>query len=360
MSEVAKRTSKKKQKMLPVVVASRQLELFTNFFGTGDYSNTAELWDSVPKHCVSARKQTFLRDQNGRLPVFEHSFEHRGVECRVEVMPALIKEDGGGHRDYYPSTDEELVEEVLRKFFSDEGLGVHDVFESESWVRFTLSMVRRELKERGRTRSLQEIKRSIDILSMTSVRIYAASSSDALYTGTILSDVAKVTRQQYLDDGTATWVARLPVLISKSVNEHTYRQFNYAILMGLRSAFARYLHKRLSRRYTNAGAMQRHGILLSTMARDSGLLGHEKISVNVKTVEVALDQLVEADVLLMWDKEERRGARNRLEDVKYTMGGSPTFNTEMRKMNERHKQIDAAFHKEGLTPRQRPLPSRRR
>ena len=277
------------------------------------------------------------------------------MQCRVEVMPALIKESGGGHRDYYPSTDEELVEEVLRKFFSDEGYGAHDAFESESWVRFTLSMVRRELKERGRTRSLQEIKRSLDILSMTSVRIYAAGNPDAIYTGTILSDVTKVTRQQYLDDGTAAWVARLPVLISKSVNDHTYRQFNYGILMGLRSSFARYLHKRLSHRYTNAGGMQRYSILLSTLARDSGLLGHQKISVNARTVETALVELTEADVLLMWDKEERRGLRNRLEDVKYTMAGSPSFNVEMRKMNERHKQIDASFRKEELLPHQRPL-----
>ncbi len=350
MGEIAKRQKKKTPPTGPV---ERQMELFTDFFGDGEYSNTADLWDSVPKHCVTARKQSAMRDQNGRLPVFEHTFEHAGVLCRMELLPALIKEEGRGHRDYYPSTDEELIEEVLRKFFADQRFGIHDVFESESWVRFTLSMVRSELKARGKTRSMNEIKRSLDIMTLSNVRLYAAGNPDPLYTGSIFSDVTRVTRQMYEEDGKAMWIARLPALVSKSVNDHTYRQFNYGILMSLRSPFARYLHKRLSRRYTNASMLHPHGLLLSTMQRDSGLLPHEKMHVNVKTVETALDELKEADVLMSWKKEERRGPRNRLEDVLYTMTGSSTFNTEMKKMNERHRQINTELAQKGLLPGQK-------
>ena len=39
------------------VTQSRQLELFQNFYGgDGDYSNTAEMWDSIPRHSVTARR----------------------------------------------------------------------------------------------------------------------------------------------------------------------------------------------------------------------------------------------------------------------------------------------------------------
>ncbi len=336
--------------------ASRQLELFQTFYGDDDYSNTAEVWDSIPRHSVTPRRQNAMRDENGRLPVHEHRYKFKEKIWRMEVLPALIKDKDGKRRDYYPSADEELVEEVLRKFFAEEHFGLHDERRTESWVRFTLGMVRRELKKRGRTRSIDQIKRSLDIMALASVRLNEGESEHPAYTASILSDVVRVTRQQYLEDGKVMWAARLPALISRSLADHTYRQFNYRVLMSLDAQFARWLHKRLCRRFDYAGMGKKHNLSFRSMQRDSGLLTANRDAKNLATVEEALDALVAADVLSHWTKEERRGERRQLDDVVYDLHASFTFSSEQRTANKRSR--DALDELRGT---QRPaIPSGRR
>lgn len=332
-------TPQNKRAQLPDTT-SRQLDLFQSFYGSDEYSNTAEVWDSIPKNAVDRRSQAALRDQNGRLPVYEHSYEFRQKRWRVEVMPALITDKDGVRRDFYPSTDEELVEEVLRKFFADQRFGVHDVRDAESWVKFTLNMVRRELAERGKTRSLDEIKRSLEIMSLSSVRIFDGDSPHPAYTVTTLSDVVRVTRQQYIEDGKCMWAARLPALISKSVNEHEYRQFNYRVLMGLDSQLSRWLHKRLCQRFIQAGLGRTYHFKLSSVQRDSALLRANRAAKNITAIERALDALKGADVLSHWEKEERRGQRRKLEEVVYTVHATMAFASEQTAANARRSGND--------------------
>jgi hypothetical protein len=135
------------------------------------------MWDAISKFAVSARRQVGLRDDKGRLPVHEYGFEYAGRACRLELHPASVKV-GDRFRDFYPSADEELVEEVLRKIFADQTYGIHVVESLESWVRSSLHMIRTELHARGKTRSLDEIKRSIDILATTIVRVYVEGAGD--------------------------------------------------------------------------------------------------------------------------------------------------------------------------------------
>jgi len=143
-----------------------QYDLFTTFFGKNKrvLSNTIELWDAIPKYAVSPRQQNACRDRNGRLPVHPQEFEyhpsHRdtpAITCRLKVQPASIEVEPGQFVDFYPSSDEELVEEILKKIFSDQQYGVHSVAGNESWVRFTLYMIQKELKTRRKTRSIDEI-----------------------------------------------------------------------------------------------------------------------------------------------------------------------------------------------------------
>lgn len=335
-----------KKKTPPKKVAkSKQYDLFTEFFGdANDLSNTIELWDAVPKYAVSARRQVSLRDEGQRLPLHEQSFVHAKTPCRLEVQAATIKTKGG-LRDFFPSADEELVEEVLRKIFATQNHGMHSVERNESWVKFTLSMIRSELKARGRERSIGEIKRSIDILSKTVVRVYFGEDDDAEYTVTILSDVTRVNRAKYLEDPNAMWAARLPLLVSKSVNELTYRQFNYGTFMALDSQLARWLHKRLSHNYVQADHTNSYDVFFSTLQRDSGMLAHARINTNVKALEKALDELVQAQTLNDWKKQERRGPKNRIEDILYTLHPSVEFVREMKRANARRN--DAAARLEG-------------
>ncbi len=73
-------------------------------------------------------------------------------------QPALIKQKDGTFKAFFPSITEELVEESLKKFLTDQNYGIHDPKNQETWVRFSLSMVSAELKARGRERNRNQIK----------------------------------------------------------------------------------------------------------------------------------------------------------------------------------------------------------
>jgi len=332
------KTLASKKKPPRQVAESKQYNLFAEFFGdANELSNTIELWDSIPKYAVTARRQVSLRNEQDRLPVHEYGFEHRDKRCRIEVQPASIKV-GGKFRDFYPSADEELVEEVIRKIFSDQRFGLHIAPATESWVQFSLQMIRKELKARGKTRSLDEIKQSIEILANTTIRLYVDGGNNAIYTNPILSDLTRVTREMYLDNASMMWVARLPALISASVNQHTYRQFNYGTFMALPSQLSRWLHKLLSHRYVNASYDRHYSVLYSTLKRDSGLLEHARINVNTKALERALDELVESGVLMDWSRDVRRGERNRIDDILYTCKAGMDFVRQVKAANARHSE----------------------
>jgi hypothetical protein len=324
---------------------SLQYDLFTTFFGEAtELSNTIELWDAIPKYAVSPRTQSARRTADKRLPVHEYRFVYstrrngQRIEsvCRVAIQPASVK-TADGYVDFYPSTDEELVEEVIRKIFADQQRGLHDPNNAESWVRFSVQMIRKELKARGKTRSLDEIKRSIDILSRTHVSLFVDDTDDPVYSAPILSDITRVTRQKYLQDSSMTWLARLPALISKSVNELTYRQFNYGILMSLSSQLARWLHKRLSHNYTNASYLDPYQTLFSSIQRDSGLLTYSRTNDNLQALEAAFNELQSSCVIHSWDRLEKRREGRKIIDIKYCLHAHSDFIKDVKAANARLK-----------------------
>jgi len=291
-----------------------------------------------------------MRNADGRLPVYEQSFvyaaRYKGqrVEksCRVEVYPTPVKTENG-RVDFYPSADEELVEEVIKKIFANQQRGVHDPDNTESWVRFSLQMIRKELQARGKTRSLDKIKRSIDILSTSVIRLYEQGDNTPVYTNPILTDVTRVNRQRYLKDGSLMWVAKLPALISKSVNELTYRQFNYGVLMSLPTQLVRWLHKRLSHNYINASHLDRYDILFSSIKRDSGLLIYERTRDNLKALEAAFDELASQNVLSGWERREERRIGRGIADALYSLRAHSDLIRDVKAANARLKESKTAL-----------------
>lgn len=329
---------------LPIVPGSPQYSLFASFLGDKrDLSNTIELWDAIPKYSVTPRIQERMRDEKGRLPVYKHAFEWHPAPkasnpthtCTISIQPASV-ETPDGYRDFYPSADEELVEEVIKKIFSDQKYGIHDAPNTESWVKFSLHMIRKELTARGKTRSIDEIKRSIEILSKTvlDVSIEGQGGRKTLYTNPILNDLSRVTRADLREDPNALWTARLPALLSHSINNLSYRQFNYGRLMTLSTQIARWFHKRLAHEYTNAYYDTPYKILFTTISRDSGLLHHNRISSNVQLVERALDELCQKKALLDV-KSEKRFAGKALKDVLFTLTPHCDFIAEIKAANAR-------------------------
>ena len=103
---------------------------------------------------------------------------------------------------------------------------------------------------------------------------------------------------------------------------------------------SRWLHKRLAHNYTNANLMQPYRILYSTLKRDSGLLEYKDYRQGVHKLDKALGELQNHHVLTVFEKEVRRGARNKILDAIYILTPHPQFVQKVKAANKR--QRDAA------------------
>lgn len=349
MDEKDEQAESKRMKNLPTPVRSVQYDLFSDFYGDqSKLSNTIELWDAIPKYSCSARLQSTQRDENGRLASYEREFIYKRqdtqdeIPARMVLTPARIKVDGK-EVDFLPSADEELIEEVLRKFFADQACGRHYPKEAESFVDFSLAMIAKELRLRGRSRSLNEIKRSLDIMNGCRLNLFFhGDKKKAAYKAAIIPEIMEVSREEYVTDPKGRWRVRLPFVYSSAVNKLEFRQFNYATLMSMSSALARWMHKLMSRRYVNANILQPYSLKYSSIRRDSGLLNHSRESRNKKTVIDAIEELKEQDVLMIY---EVGASVNDPKDPLYILTPSPSFVAEVKAANKRQKDGKSSISK---------------
>ena len=141
----------------------QQLDLFRSFLCNGEterdqLSNTFDLWDSVPRYTVSRQQMDKIRKSKGFLDLHQTEFNYRGTAMKTIIQAARVLDDKTGvSKDYYPSANEELIEDALRKIAADQQNGFFDKPNFRSGVVFTLYSLREELKKRGHTRSYQQI-----------------------------------------------------------------------------------------------------------------------------------------------------------------------------------------------------------
>jgi hypothetical protein len=236
---------KKKPSSLPVEAAfsSTQLSLFQSFLcntddGRHQLSNTVELWDSIPKYALSQQAMNNLRTQEGLLPRLERGFVYRKREYKVRISPAIIDNDGGVDKAYYPSANEKLVEDALRKIAAEQYQGFFDKPTFKSGVVFSLNRLRKELKRRGHARSYQEITRSLHILAGSHIEVMLSDGTGFAKTN-YLPVLAAVSRKKLAEDPNARWVAHFHPLVTESIDALSYRQYNYHLMMSHSTQLAR-------------------------------------------------------------------------------------------------------------------------
>jgi hypothetical protein len=321
-----------------------QIDLFQQFIYNNEddregLSNTLDLWDSVPRYSVSRQAMAKLRTEKGFLDLLKLDFTYKGTPLKVVIQPARIEEADGASLDYYPSANEELVEDALRKIAAERNRGYYGREEPRSGVVFTLHELREELKRRGHARSYQQITLSLNILARSSIEIRAKEEggSDIFAISNYLSSLAAVSRKQLKDDPQAKWIAQFHPLVTQSIDALTYRQFNYAQMMSHTTQLARWLHKQLSLKFTFASIASVFEMRYSTIKRDSGLLtGYSRERKAIEAVDAALGELQAGGVLMFVKKNDVRGLRGKLEDVVYTLTASMAFVAETKIANKRH------------------------
>jgi len=330
-----KPAKKKVQKLPPKIpIKSKQYDLFSQFVTNdqSEVSNTVEIWESIPKYFFTPRQVEKLRTKTGHANPYKWEYQYKDVSFIVKIQPALIEQKDGSYKAFFPGVTEELVEEALKKILCDQRNGFHDPKNTETWVRFTLSMLQKELKTRGRTRDRNQIRHAIEVMASSILTLYKENRE--VWRGSILQDLVTVGRDEYLADSDAHHIARLPLFISRAINELEYRQFNYDRLMNCDEQLTRWIYKQLINRYRQANTINDYHFMYSSMERNSGLLQQGRSNDNRRKVVAALEELINCKVIRLYDTELRKEGR-RITDVKYTVTPSLEFISEQKAANKR-------------------------
>lgn len=326
---------------------SEQLDLFRFFLCNSEgerdrLSNTFDLWDSVPRYSISRQSMDKMR-KTGTFPqLMSIPFHYRGREFKATIQPAWIQNRDNSIKGYYPSANEELTEDALRKIAAEQHNGYFDKPNYRSGVMFTLHMLREELSKRGHTRSYQEIVLSLRILARSSIEISAIDGQDGegFTINPYFSGLSAVSRTVLAQDPEAKWIVQFHPLVTQSIDSLTYRQYSYAQMMGHSTQLARWLHKQLSLKFTFASLMTSFEIRFSTVKRDSYLLeGYKMLRQAVVALDLAFEELTRGGVLAAVQKTEIRGVRSKLEDVVYTLTASREFISQTKAANKRQSLI---------------------
>ncbi|GKS70604.1 hypothetical protein W03_26080 [Nitrosomonas sp. PY1] len=320
-------------------IKSVQFDLFSQFVANdkSEVSNTVEYWESIPKYFLTPKQITKLRTIDGLAKPYEWDYtvknmEGRVLPCKSEIQPALIKQEDGNYKAFFPTKAEETIEEVLKKIFTDQQYGIHDPQNLESWVKFSYSMIRRELYRMNCGRTYEEIKLSLEIMSKCILTVWEGKKE--VYTGAILQNYCRVDREKYLEDTDALHVAQLPVFLSHALNTLQYRQYNYLRFMDFKEQLTRYLYKKLINRFIQASYMTEYSFMYSDIKQASGLLQQERERDNRIKVTSAFEELQEKGVILSCEVDERKEGRTIVE-VKYTVKAAPDFIKEQKAANKR-------------------------
>lgn len=291
------------------------------------YSNTLELYDFMPKY-VWGKVQ---RINDKFLESIERDFEYRKVPYKIKIRPASLEDKNGKERYHFPGKREELVEEVLRKLIVN---GQGTFLDGDLAVVFTLYQLQKELKNNNHTFSTAELKDSIRILNDTKIILLTSSREEI---GFHPIDTYGFTGE----NGEEKTFVKFSTLVTNTIKSGGFRLYNYETVLSYKSVIARQLHKRFSHHHVSASITKPYNIKLSTLIRDFGLTRYEKLSNNIRDVEIALNEMKEKDVILYYKTEKifDTNKKNKLIDAKFTLTPSMKFESEIIEANKRQKKL---------------------
>ncbi len=303
-----------------------QLQLFELAPSLKDYSNSIELYDTMPKYHIGGVKRK-KDDKVESLPIISRDFVHRSKPHKLEISPAAILDKKTGKTIYYyPSQREELVEDVLRKIATQSGRT--RLREDKIGVVFTYYEVQQELIKKGHGYSIEEIKLTIDIMSKATLVV--KDSKQISITSNFFSTVGKEEQEM---GGREKVLVMFHPLVSMAINSGNYRLFNYDKLMQMKMPLARWLHRRISHMFLQATINNPYEIKLSTIVHDSGMKSYKTISERMRQVEKAFKELVNAKVLSRVESAPDR-QKNKILDVLYSLYMSEAFVADAKKANK--------------------------
>jgi len=328
----------------------RQMSLFQTFIPRDEkYSNTIELYDAVPKY-FPVKKLSEIRINDIYLPVITREFQHKGNSYQVEIRPARItyKNRKEKEKEFYPTYREELIEEALRKIACDNLKGIY--LDNAAGVQFTLYELKKELETRGHAINIPDLIESLKICNLTSISIQK-DDGKTLMQSPIFPTLLLASKDDWLENPKKVkCYIQFNPLVTASINQITYRQFDYTKYMEYKHRLSRWLHKRLCHNYIQASLFNTYTIKMTTILRDSGTHISDIPSRNARRIDESLNELKDKDILMRYEKEILRGKRNSIADIKYDLSPSLHFTDEMKKANGRVINLEEVLKDGRNTP----------
>jgi hypothetical protein len=322
---------------------------YADYTSEDGYSNTIELYDAIPKYVSSTRRMGVLRENGIYLKTLRREFQY-GTEkhkrwYKVEITPARLSDKQGNEKEYYPNQRVELVEEALRKIACDQLSAVY--LDGFAGVRFTMYQLRKELASRGHTMNYPALIEALKIGHSAGMKLTLNDGGEI--NAPIFPVLALTKRHEWEEHGRNTrCFVQFHPLVTRSIDEITYRQFHYATGMQLKKPLSRWFFKRLSHVYRQASTKNNYRISHSTLVRDSGLVNATRMDDQIRDVCEALDELQGVNIgerrkarkkkvpyerpgrggvwiVMHFALEHRTGPRGKIEEVIYTIQPSPIF-----------------------------------
>jgi hypothetical protein len=330
------------------------LSLFQTFLPQeGKYSNSIELYDALPKYYPSPKKMASLRLDGKFLDTMEREFKHRGRTYKLQIHPARVEQEEGRFIEYYPTEREQLVEEALRKIATDSLSGVF--LNNNIGVQFTLNHLMREMSKYGHSITYPALLEALTICNRTNLTVKSADGK-AILQAPIFPVVLIKNRKEWINKPQDAYCyVQFNPLVTESIQNLSYRQFDYVTSMRLPHPLTRWIHKRISHHYIQANLLEPYHIKATTIIRDSGLITDEKFSRVLNTISKCFDSLTHPlpntnketanitpknfTILLSYKAEPILDGR-RTVDMHYILRPSPFFVEEAKRANARKNCLE--------------------
>lgn len=311
------------------------------------YSKTIELYDAIPKYYASPKKMAEMRHSGRFLDVLEREFKHKGEHYKTEITPARIKRNDIGQVEYYPTARENLVEEALRKIATDTDQGLY--VDGLMGVKFTLYQLQNELKRMGHSIKYPALIDALTICNKANLSVTNVSSNNKpIFSSPIFPVFMRSSRDDWLENPKTTYCyVQFNMLVTQSLRNLTYRQFDYDTFMKCRKPLSRWLHRRLYHNFTQAKVSSNYEIKTSTIVRDSGLIAYEGvIRKQVTEVESTLKELKEQGVIHSYHTKKHFEGR-KLIDAVHSLRPSFQFSDDIVLANQHLQSLEKKAEKAG-------------
>ncbi len=324
-----------------------QMDLFRTFVAPNNdasvLSNLINVWDLAPKYYVSKRDK-YRHERLDKIKSKKAQITLNNDVIDIDITPAFIEEEDG-FVAYFPSESEEIIEHVMRKILLEQSYGIHSDKPRETWVRYTVRMIRKELKKLGKTRSHPEILKSIEILSRCNIRI--RRNGQTIQSGAIFKEKIDADNQDYSTKNPNLLSAiQLPKIITSSINKLDFKQYNYYLTNSLKTQLSRWLMRRLSLYFINAGGLiQTYEIKYSQILNDSCLLNVAYHIKNRQKIMNSINELIENKILYLFENEkgnkviEHESNGKTIKEVTYFLHPTREFVKHMKASNKRTQDI---------------------